>query len=158
MRYEVKQIDKIVVDIISEQLQVKRSLVVPNASILNDLGADSLDMVELAMAFEEEFRIEVPDNKLEEIFTVGQIMTKLKEEFCSEPVVEPVIQSVPMKRYSQKIRDVADKLMALEDSAERGGSDEFKQCVEASGAMVLAGCKSAGELMELMLSIAEEKK
>jgi len=70
MRYEVKQIDKMVVDIISEQLQVKRSLVVPNASILNDLGADSLDMVELAMAFEEEFRIEVPDNKLEEIFTV----------------------------------------------------------------------------------------
>jgi len=56
--------------IIVEQLGVDEEEVVSNASFLDDLGADSLDIVELIMAFEEEFRFEIPDEDAEKITTV----------------------------------------------------------------------------------------
>lgn len=56
--------------IVSEQLGVEASEVKPEASFANDLGADSLDTVELVMALEEEFDIEIPDEAAEEIATV----------------------------------------------------------------------------------------
>jgi acyl carrier protein len=56
--------------IIVEQLGVKPDQVVPSASFVNDLGADSLDTVELVMALEEEFGIEIPDEEAEKILTV----------------------------------------------------------------------------------------
>jgi acyl carrier protein len=56
--------------IVIEQLGVEASQVVPGASFANDLGADSLDTVELVMALEEEFDIEIPDEAAEEIATV----------------------------------------------------------------------------------------
>ncbi|QNH50576.1 acyl carrier protein [Acinetobacter venetianus] len=56
--------------IIVEQLSVDEEEVVPNASFLDDLGADSLDIVELIMAFEEEFGFEIPDDDAEKIKTV----------------------------------------------------------------------------------------
>lgn len=56
--------------IISEQLGVKREEVVSHASFVDDLGADSLDTVELVMALEEEFNIEIPDEEAEKITTV----------------------------------------------------------------------------------------
>lgn len=56
--------------IISEQLGVQESDVKPEASFVNDLGADSLDTVELVMALEEEFGIEIPDEDAEKIATV----------------------------------------------------------------------------------------
>jgi acyl carrier protein len=56
--------------IVSEQLGVDTAKVVPAASFANDLGADSLDTVELVMALEEEFDIEIPDEAAEEIATV----------------------------------------------------------------------------------------
>ncbi|MDX2244301.1 MAG: acyl carrier protein [Leptolyngbyaceae cyanobacterium bins.302] len=56
--------------IVSEQLGVDASEVTPQASFANDLGADSLDTVELVMALEEEFDIEIPDEAAEEIATV----------------------------------------------------------------------------------------
>ncbi|MBD2021785.1 acyl carrier protein [Leptolyngbya sp. FACHB-36] len=57
-------------NIVAEQLGVEASEVVPSASFANDLGADSLDTVELVMALEEEFDIEIPDEAAEEIATV----------------------------------------------------------------------------------------
>ena len=58
------------IDIIVEQLSVEREKVVPNASFVDDLGADSLDLVELIMAMEEGFDIEIPDEDAEGITTV----------------------------------------------------------------------------------------
>lgn len=59
-----------VIDIIVEQLSVERDKVVPGASFVDDLGADSLDLVELIMAMEEAFDIEIPDEVAEKIITV----------------------------------------------------------------------------------------
>ena len=61
------QVKKIIV----EQLGVDEDEVTPDASFVDDLGADSLDTVELVMAFEEEFGIEIPDDAAESIVTVG---------------------------------------------------------------------------------------
>ena len=60
-----------VTNIIVDKLSVEESRVVPEASFLDDLGADSLDTVELIMEFEEEFHLEIPDEDAEKITTVG---------------------------------------------------------------------------------------
>jgi len=65
--------------IIVEQLGVDEEEVTPDASFVDDLGADSLDTVELVMAFEEEFGVEIPDEEAEKIRTVGDATTYLKE-------------------------------------------------------------------------------
>jgi acyl carrier protein len=62
-------------DIIVEQLGVNPEQVNPEAKFIEDLGADSLDTVELVMAFEEEFSIEVPDEDAEKLQTVGDVIT-----------------------------------------------------------------------------------
>jgi len=72
-----------VADIIVEQLQVSRDEVVPEASFVDDLGADSLDIVELVMAMEEEFDVEIPDEDAEKIQTIGDAVTYLKEKLES---------------------------------------------------------------------------
>jgi acyl carrier protein len=63
--------------IIVEQLGVEESEVTMEASITDDLGADSLDQVELVMAFETEFNIDIPDEEAEKIKTVGDAVTKI---------------------------------------------------------------------------------
>ena len=60
-----------VTNIIVDKLSVEESRVVPEASFLDDLGADSLDTVDLIMEFEEEFDLEIPDEDAEKITTVG---------------------------------------------------------------------------------------
>jgi acyl carrier protein len=65
-------------DIIVEQLGVNAEQVTPAASFQNDLGADSLDTVELVMAFEEEFGAEIPDADAEKLKTVGDVVSYLK--------------------------------------------------------------------------------
>jgi acyl carrier protein len=66
--------------IIVEQLGVDEEEVTPDASFVDDLGADSLDTVELVMAFEEEFGIEIPDEDAEKILTVGKALDYIKEK------------------------------------------------------------------------------
>ncbi|MCE9610356.1 MAG: acyl carrier protein [Chthoniobacter sp.] len=61
-------------DIIVEELGVEREKLSPEASFMEDLGADSLDTVELVMAFEEEFSVEVPDEDAEKLQTVGDVV------------------------------------------------------------------------------------
>jgi len=67
-------------DIIVEQLGVNAEQVVPEAKFIEDLGADSLDTVELVMAFEEEFEIEVPDEDAEKLQTVGDVYKYVEEK------------------------------------------------------------------------------
>lgn len=74
-----KSIEDKVKDIIVEQLGVNPEQVTPQASFIEDLGADSLDIVELVMAFEEEFGVEVPDEDAEKLQTVGDVVTYIKE-------------------------------------------------------------------------------
>lgn len=71
-------IEQRVKDIIVEQLGVEEDEVSPGASFIDDLGADSLDTVELVMAFEEEFNIEIPDEDAEGISTVQDAIDYIK--------------------------------------------------------------------------------
>ena len=72
-------IDERVSTIICNQLDVERDKVKPEASFINDLGADSLDIVELVMELEEEFDMSIPDEDAEKIRTVGDAVKYIKE-------------------------------------------------------------------------------
>ena len=74
-----KPVEERVKEIIVEQLGVEEDEVLPAAKFIEDLGADSLDTVELVMAFEEEFGIEIPDEDAEKIATVGDAISYIKE-------------------------------------------------------------------------------
>jgi len=74
-----KPVEERVKEIICEQLGVEEDEVTPNAKFIEDLGADSLDTVELVMAFEEEFDLEIPDEEAEKIVTVGDAIAYIKE-------------------------------------------------------------------------------
>jgi acyl carrier protein len=73
-------IEQQMIDIIVEQLSVEKEKVVPNASFVDDLGADSLDLVELIMAMEEGFDIEIPDEDAEGITTVQDAIDYVKKK------------------------------------------------------------------------------
>jgi acyl carrier protein len=70
------RVKKVVVD----QLEVGEDEVTPTASFIDDLGADSLDQVELIMAFEEEFEIEIPDEDAEQITTIAAAVNYIDEK------------------------------------------------------------------------------
>lgn len=67
-----------VVDIVCDQLSVSKDDVNPESSFVEDLGADSLDTVELVMAFEEEFDLEIPDDEAEKITTIQSAVEWIK--------------------------------------------------------------------------------
>ena len=75
-----KSIEEKVKDIIVEELGVEREKLTSEASFMEDLGADSLDTVELVMAFEKEFDIDIPDEDAEKLRTVGDAMNYLHEK------------------------------------------------------------------------------
>jgi acyl carrier protein len=78
-RKNMSEIATKVKQIIIEKLGVEESEVTPEASFTNDLGADSLDTVELIMEFEKEFNISIPDDQAENISTVGQAISYLEQ-------------------------------------------------------------------------------
>ena len=73
-------IEERVKDIIVEELGVERDKLTSEASFMEDLGADSLDTVELVMAFEKEFDIDIPDEEAEKLRTVGDALKYLHEK------------------------------------------------------------------------------
>ena len=74
-----KSIDQRIKDIIVEQLGVNADQVTPEAKFIEDLGADSLDTVELVMALEEEFSIEIADEEAEKLQSVGDVIKYIEE-------------------------------------------------------------------------------
>jgi acyl carrier protein len=74
-----KTVEEKVRDIVVEQLGVKPEQVTPDAKFIEDLGADSLDVVELVMALEEEFGSEIPDEEAEKLTTVGDVIKYIEE-------------------------------------------------------------------------------
>ncbi len=73
-------IEQRVKEIIADQLGVDVEQIKPESKFVDDLGADSLDVVELIMAFEEEFGVEIPDEDAEKISTVGDVLNYIKEK------------------------------------------------------------------------------
>ena len=74
-----KSIEQRVREIIVEQLGVNADQVTPEAKFIEDLGADSLDIVELVMALEEEFGNEIPDEQAEKLLTVGDVVKYIED-------------------------------------------------------------------------------
>ena len=70
-------------DIIEKELGVEREKLVPEASFIEDLGADSLDIVELVMEFEKEFNIDIPDEDAEKLRTVGDAVAYLNSKVAA---------------------------------------------------------------------------
>jgi acyl carrier protein len=81
---EVANLEAKVKEIIADRLQVDINSVTPTASFIEDLGADSLDTVELVMAFEEEFDLEIPDEDAEKLQTVGAAVNYLQEKLAAK--------------------------------------------------------------------------
>jgi acyl carrier protein len=75
----VASIEERVIDIVAEQLSVSKDQINRDTSFVNDLGADSLDTVELVMELEEEFDINIPDDAAEKIQTVGQAIEHIEQ-------------------------------------------------------------------------------
>jgi len=71
-------------EIVVDRLGVDPNQVTPEASFIDDLGADSLDTVELVMAFEEEFDLEIPDEDAEKLTTVGKALEYLEKRLSSK--------------------------------------------------------------------------
>ena len=76
----MSEIEQQIVPLIAEKLGVKPSEVTMDASFTNDLGADSLDTVELMLDFEKKFNITIPDDQQENIVTVGDVIRLIEEE------------------------------------------------------------------------------
>ena len=76
----MSNVEEKVKDIIVEELGVEREKLTSEASFMEDLGADSLDTVELVMAFEKEFDIDIPDEEAEKLRTVGDAMSYLHQK------------------------------------------------------------------------------
>lgn len=72
-------IEKKIKQIIAEQLSISEDEVTSEASFIDDLGADSLDIVELVMAMEEEFEMEIPDEDAEKLLTVQDVLDYVKK-------------------------------------------------------------------------------
>ena len=76
---EKEEIFSKVVDVLVEQLGVEKENVKKDSEIMTDLGADSLDVVDLIMTLEEEFGIEIPDSRVEKMKTVGDVVRYIEE-------------------------------------------------------------------------------
>ena len=76
----MSDISKRVISIVMEHLGVEKDKITENSSFIDDLGADSLDTVELVMAFEEEFSIEIPDDAAEKITTIKDAISFIRSQ------------------------------------------------------------------------------
>ena len=101
-----ENIEQAVKKIIAEQLGVNEAEIKNESSFVDDLGADSLDTVELVMALEEEFETEIPDEEAEKITTVQQAIDFIKSHAKSKPVTKSLHlrESPPSRRHRPRHR------------------------------------------------------
>ena len=78
--YNVSDVKEKVIKVVSEQLGVDEEKITDNTSFINDLGADSLDIVEMVMELEDEFNVKIPEDAAEKIQTVGDAVTFIESE------------------------------------------------------------------------------
>lgn len=71
-----------VIEILANQLQIDADVIDGNTKIMEDLGADSLDVVEMLMAMEESFGISIPDEDIEELVTVNDVVAYIESNMC----------------------------------------------------------------------------
>ena len=81
---KLEEIQEKLKDIVVDRLNVEESQIKPEASFVEDLGADSLDIVELIMGIEEEFDIEIPDEDAEKLTTVGEALNYVKNKLGAD--------------------------------------------------------------------------
>lgn len=86
MPVKTQSIEERVKRIIIKQLVVDKELVTPQASFINDLGADSLDTAELIMEFEDAFEIDIPDEDAEKMLTVGDVAAYIKGAYTRKMI------------------------------------------------------------------------
>jgi len=79
MAEDTKKIEERVIEIVCEQMGASRDKITPETSFIQDLGADSLDTVDLVMEFEDEFDLNIPDEDAEKIQTVGDAIKYIEE-------------------------------------------------------------------------------
>ena len=79
MQMDEKELEDRVITIVAEQMGVDKAEINKNTHFVNDLNADSLDTVELAMEFEDKFSVGIPDEQAEKLATVGQVIDYLKK-------------------------------------------------------------------------------
>ncbi len=78
----MENIETRVIKLVAEHLGLEKNKITLASDLIEDLGADELDMVELVMAFEEEFGVEIADDIAEKLFTVEGVISYLKERGC----------------------------------------------------------------------------
>ena len=114
--------------IVAEQLGVKAEQVVNDASFVDDLGADSLDTVELVMALEEEFEIEIPDEDAEKITTVSQAITlHLRSPQVLRFVSAAVRRAHEPRRAAILPPSLTQRIVCPSDASSLPGSVSFRQ-------------------------------
>lgn len=79
MKITEKEIEEKVVNVVSTQLQIEKKEVEPNSLFKDDLGADSLDLTELTIAFEDEFGLEIPDSDFDQLTTALNVVVYIKK-------------------------------------------------------------------------------
>ena len=89
-----------------EQLKAKEDALKPEARFAEDLGADSLDTVELVMALEEEFGLEIPNEDAEQIQTVGKLMQYVEQKLIPPPIAPPKAALGPVGRASSSAKAI----------------------------------------------------
>jgi len=90
-------IEEQVINVVAEQLAVDKEKITRETSFVNDLGADSLDTVELIMELEEEFDLMIPESEAEKIQTVGQAIDFIEDESGSDDAADGLTEEAPAK-------------------------------------------------------------
>ena len=138
----MKEIFDRVKKVIVAQLDIDPDEIQMDSTFVGDLGADSLDIVELVMAFEEEFNIEIPDDAVYKLETIGDVVS-----FVKNP--EPILNAVEQDRA--KLGQIADRVKEI--IAAQLGIDEEK--IKSYSTWAALGADSL-DLVELLMAFEEE--